>query len=80
MLETLSVNFLCYFVGNVRNLMLPANAATLRGLTYFILWLKYLEILVYKFLLVGGGVYSQRKALRITFYMFVLYGATMFNI
>ena len=26
-------------VGNVRNMMLPANAATLRGLTYLILWL-----------------------------------------
>ena len=30
---------LMLFGGNVRNMMLPANAATLRGLTYFILWL-----------------------------------------
>ena len=51
-----------------RNMMLPANAATLRGLTYFILWLIYL---------VSGNiveVYSQREAWRITFYIFVWYG------
>ena len=29
----------CYFAGYVRNMMLHANAATLRELTYFILWL-----------------------------------------
>ena len=28
----------------------------------------------------GGGVYSQREAWRITFYIFVWYGGTMFNI
>ena len=41
MLETLSGKFDVIFGGggNVRNMMLPANAATLRGLTYFILWL-----------------------------------------
>ena len=40
MLETLSgkVNVF-FFLGNVRHIMLHANAATLRGLTYFILWI-----------------------------------------
>ena len=28
----------------------------------------------------GGGVYSQHEAKRITFYIFVWYGGTMFNI
>ena len=37
MLETLSPLLWSYFTGNVhvRNMMLHANAATLRGLTYF---------------------------------------------
>ena len=39
MLETVSGKFNAILGGNVRNMMLPANAATLRGLTYFILWL-----------------------------------------
>ena len=39
MLEALSGKFKVTLRGNVRNMMLHANAATLRGLTYFILWL-----------------------------------------
>ena len=41
MLDTLSGKFNAIWGGggNVRNIMLHANAATLRGLTYFILWL-----------------------------------------
>ena len=39
MLDTLSGKFNAISGGNVRNMMLNANAATLRGLTYFILWL-----------------------------------------
>ena len=39
MLETISGKFDVILGGNVRNIMLPANAATLRGLTYFTLWL-----------------------------------------
>ena len=39
MLETFSGKFNVIFAGNVRNMMLPANNATLRELTYFILWL-----------------------------------------
>ena len=44
MLEAFSGKFSVIFVGNVRNMMLPTNAATLRGLTYFILWLIWLSI------------------------------------
>ena len=39
MLEALSGKFKTILQSNVRNMMLHANAATLRGLTYFILWL-----------------------------------------
>ena len=37
MLETFSGKFNVILGGNVCNMMLPVNAATLRGLTYFIL-------------------------------------------
>ena len=39
MLEALSRKFKVILRGNVRNMMLHDNTATLRGLTYFILWL-----------------------------------------
>ena len=39
MLEALSGKFKGILRGNVRNMMLHANAVTLSGLTYFILWL-----------------------------------------
>ena len=39
MLETLLGKFNVILGGNVRNMMLPANTATLKRLTYFILWL-----------------------------------------
>ena len=40
----------------------------------------YLEIIVYKIPLGGGGVYSQHKAKIVAFYSFGWYGATLFNI
>ena len=42
--------------------------------------IKYLEIIVFEISMGGGGVYSQREAYRITFYIFVWYGGTIFNI
>ena len=39
MLEALSGKFKVILRDNVRSIMLHANAATLRELTYFILWL-----------------------------------------
>ena len=40
----------------------------------------YLDIIVYEISVGGNGVYSQREAWRITFYIFLWYGGTMFNI
>ena len=40
----------------------------------------YLEIIVYEISLGASVVYSQREAWRITFYIFMWYGGTMFNI
>ena len=59
MVETLSVAFNAISVGggggNVYNVMLHVNAATLRGLTSLI---QFQKIIVYG----GRGVYSQLKA------------------
>ena len=64
------------FAGNVGNMMLHANAATLtlRGLTYFILWLilcSIWKVWCTKFPLEGGGTIASARPRGLYFDTFV---------
>ena len=80
MVETLSGKFNAILGGNVYIVMLHVNAATLRGLTFFVSYIMWFQkIIMYKIPPGGGrGVYSQLKAytnlmLHIAGVMFIFY-------
>ena len=64
---------LCYFAGNVRNMMSSAN------IFHFVAYIKlYLEIIVYE--TPPGGRWGLQPAQGLDNYIYVWYGVPMFNI